>query len=315
MRIHWFSFTVHASEEHGRELWQKHFFHSLGALVSTERKGRGFEAIDVALNEAKFYYSPVQPKKKSEEDPEPKTLEYYNFEIPGSACDALVPTVFHDVVGELSASGLRWSVKRIDVAWDEVSFTPVEFAHAVIRGYAVTLAKRETLSLVQSPFAVREDGSGFGCDTCYIGSKESQRFIRVYNSRGFNRLEIVFRDERAHVVALDVFNYQYELWDLKAREHLTQYIRFTEEFSQWDDFIQGAKSADIKISSARVISLARGESWIEKQVAVFLSVHEDVWGRKQSRDRIEKLVNHARATRDRSRYSAVLQLANAGGML
>ncbi|MEW6402937.1 MAG: replication initiation factor domain-containing protein [Chloroflexota bacterium] len=314
MRIHWFSFTVFSDVEHGRKLWKRHFFHSLGALVSTERKGRGFEAIDVALKEAKFYHTPTQPKNEDGSPKSEKQAEYYNFEIPGEACDCLVPTVFRDVTEDLKSSGLRWQVKRIDIAWDGVPFTPVMFCQAIMWGNAVTLAKRESLSIVQAPFELREDGQ-MGCDTCYLGDKSSMRFVRVYNKRGPVRLEFVCKDERAHVVALDIFQHLYGDWDLVAREHLTQYIRFTEEFPEWHEFIDGAKSADIKISAARVTSLARGESWIEKQVAVFLSVHEDVWGRKQSRDRIEKLVSHARATRDRSRYSAVLQLANAGGML
>lgn len=311
MRIHWFSFTVHAGPEVGRMLWQRHFYHSLGALVATERRGRGFDNIDVALNEAKFYYNPIQPKQE-EGETQPlnkQKAEYFHFEIPGSACDCLVPTVFQDVVNELQGSGLRWTVKRIDIAWDDVPFAPVEFCNAIMRDWAITLAKRETLSIVQSPFEVREDGSGFGCDTCYLGSKESQRFVRVYNKRGFNRLEFVCKDERAHAVALDLFEHPYQDWDFVGREHLVQYIRFTEEFSQWHDFIKYAQSADIKISSARVISLSKMEEWFNRQVVVCISVYEDVWGKREAQERMDKLVNHARASRDRSRYSAVLQLA------
>lgn len=313
MRIHWFSFTVHAGEDVGRSLWQRHFFHSLGALVSTERKGRGFESIDVALNEAKFYYNPIQPKQEEGKQPKSKA-EYFHFEIPGSACDCLVPTVFQDVVNELNASGLRWAVKRIDIAWDEVPFSPVEFCKAVMNGFAVTLAKRETLSIVQTPFEMREDASGFGCDTCYLGSKESQRFIRVYNSRGYNRLEFVCRDERAHVVALDIFQHGYSDWDFVAREHLTQYIRFKEEFVQWHSFIGVAQGADIKISSARVITLSKMQDWFERQVSVSLSVWFEVWGEYVAMKKLKHMLVEAER-RDRSRYSAVLQLVNAGGVL
>ncbi len=203
MRIHWFSFTVHASEEFGREVWQKFFFHSLGALVDSDRKGRGFENIDVALNEAKFYYNPIQKKEEGLE-----IKEYCHFEFTGQACDAIVPEYFARMFDFLSASGFRFAIKRIDLAFDEVPFSPLEYYKAIMNEFCTTLAKRESLSIIQAPFALREDGQ-MGCDTCYIGDKSSMRFIRVYNQRGFTRLEMVCRDERAHVVAEDIFKHEY----------------------------------------------------------------------------------------------------------
>jgi len=313
MRIHWFAFTVFSTQEHGRDLWKRHLQDALGFLTDTERKGRGFDSIDVALNEAKFYYNPIQPKKQDLDGPELPQVEYYHVEIPGSACDCLLPTVFRDIFADLAASGLRFQVKRIDIAFDDVPFSPVEFCKAVINGYAVTLAKRETLSLVQSPFQVKENGT-FGSDTCYLGSKTSGRFLRIYNQRGFTRLEFVCKDERAQVVCADIFEHMYGDWDYLAREHLVQYIRFTEEFSQWHDFIKTAQSADIKISSARLVSLSRMEGWFERQVAVSLSVFYEVWGPKVADTKLKKMVTKG-ASRDRSRYRSVLQLANAGGRL
>lgn len=309
MRIHWFSFTVHASESFGRDLWQKFFFHSLGDLVDSNRKGRGFENIDVALNEAKFYYNPIQSKTK--EDVEVK--EYFHFEFTGQSCDAIAPEYFSKLFEFLSASGHRFAIKRIDLAFDNVPFTPIEFCKAIVNQFCTTLAKRESLSLIQAPYAPREDGQ-LGCDTCYIGDKSSMRFIRVYNLRGFTRLEMVCRDERAHIVAEDIFKYEYSRWDEVARGHVVQYIRFDERFGQWVSFVGSAVSANIKISSARVVSLSRMEAWFERQVSVALSVYVEVWGEYEANRRLKSIIRKA-LSRDRSRYSAVLQLANAGGML
>ncbi len=308
MRIHWFAFTVHASEGFGRELWQKFFFHSLGALVDSNRKGRGFENIDVALNEAKFYYNPIQQK---EVDVEVK--EYFHFEFTGQSCDAVAPEYFSHVFDFVLASGFRFAVKRIDLAFDDVPFTPIEFCEAIMNEFCTTLAKRESLSIVQSPYALREDGQ-MGCDTCYIGDKSSMRFIRVYNQRGFTRLEMVCRDERAHVVAEDIFKHEYSFWDAVARGHVVQYIRFDERFSHWAEFVGTVVSAGIKISSARVVSLSRMEGWFERQVSVALSVYVEVWGEREGHKRLKNIIGKS-VSRDRSRYSAVLQLANAGGML
>jgi len=311
MRIHWFAFTVHAPASHGFDLWERFFFHSLGHMVETERKGRGFEKISTALNEAKLYTEPLKQKNSHGQDID----EYYHIELTGTACDACIPTIFQDVVMFLEASKLRWNMKRIDIAWDDLPFTPVQFCEEIVQGRVISCAKRETLHIGQSPFQKRLAGDGIGCDTCYFGSKDSQRFIRVYNQRGGTRLEIVYRDERAHVVALDIFQYEYQAWDNRAKMHLVQYIRFTEVFTAWVDFIGSTPSANIKISSARLVSLSRMESWFERQVSVALSVYYDVWGHQDARKRLDKMLSKASASRDRSRYRSVLQLSNAGGVL
>lgn len=308
MRIHWFSFTVHAPEDFARQLWHKFFFHSLGPLVNTDRKGRGFENIDIALNEAKFYYNPIQQKQEGSE-----VKEYFHFELTGEACDAIAPEYFSHVFDFLTASGFRFAMKRLDLAFDNVPFSPVEFCKAIMNEFCITLAKRESLSIIQQPYGLRDDGQ-IGSDTCYIGHKSSMRFIRVYNQRGFTRLEMVCRDERAHVVAEDIFKHEYSEWDAVARGHVVQYIRFDERFSQWADFVGTVVSANIKISSARVVSLSRMEAWFERQVSVALSVYREVWGDREADIRLKKIIDKAER-RDRSRYSAVLQLANAGGFL
>jgi len=295
MRIHWFAFTVHASDEFGRCLWDDIFMPSLGHLVDSTRKGRGFDRIDVALQEAKYYTSPLNLGDKP---------FYFHIELPGSACDCLLPSVYRDVVVYLRSSGHRFSIKRIDFAFDDCPFSPVQFCDAIVKEQAVTLAKRDTLSIVQSPYSIRDDGV-MGCDTCYIGSKASQRFIRVYNQRGGTRLEFVCKDERAHVVALDVFQYDYSSWDDCALSHVLQYIRF-HGFGLWDEFVNVRIPASIKISSARVVSLNSMKAWFNRQVAVALSVYFDVVA--DADEEFRHMLSFARI-RNRDRYSSVLQLS------
>jgi hypothetical protein len=304
MRIHWFSFTVHAPVDYAYKLWKKYFFDSLGELVKTERRGRGFEHIDVALMECKLYHSPMKSKEK-----ETKLTEYFHIELTGEGCDCLVPTIFQDLFLELKHSDYKYLVTRLDIAWDDLPFTPSEFCQAVLNGYAVTCAKRESLSIVQSPYELRDNGV-LGTSTCYLGSKDSARFIRVYDRRGGTRLEFVMKDERATVVCDDIFQHHYQDWDFVSRENLVQYINFTVDFSVWYDFVNFAQSADIIISSARRVSLAKMESWFDRQVSVALSVYFDVWGHRVARRRLFRLIRHASVTRDRSRYSSVLQLSN-----
>lgn len=307
MKIHWLAFTVHSSYSSAVELWEIFFRHSLGDLISTDRRGRGFDKISVALNEAKLYYSPIVQAGKS-------AMEYYHIELPGSACDALHPHVYRDVFTYLINADVRYSVTRLDLAWDNAPFEPYDFAQAIVKGWVISLAKRHTLSYITSPFqerqAVGDASPELGCDTCYFGSRESDRFIRVYNERGHTRVELVCKDIRAQVVLEDLIGYDLADWNRQGKSHLGQYIRFQSDlFVQWHEFMGDVLPADIRVSSARVVSVVRMKSWFERQVSVAMSVYFDVWGEVEAARHFKILMKRARH-RDRSRYDAVLQLAD-----
>ena len=115
MRIHWFSITIFSSPK-DRELLWKEYFSALGVLVSVGHGGRGYREIDQALLGAKVYYDPVQLTQDGN--------SHYHVEIPGEACDALLPSVFSTLLAELTGCGIRYSVKRLDLAFDDVPFSP-----------------------------------------------------------------------------------------------------------------------------------------------------------------------------------------------
>lgn len=305
MKIHWFSITVHTSYQNCSQYWDDYFSSSLGGLVSTSRGGRGFQNIDVALQEAKLYYNPVSHGDD--------VKDYCHFEFTGSACDCLIPVRFAEFVSMLDEHGVKYKITRLDIAWDDLPFSVLEFYERVKDHQAVTPvklnvfgSKNENFSLVQSPFELRENGE-IGTSTCYLGSKTSQRFLRVYDRRGGTRLEFVIKDDRAQSVIKDIFSYDYPDWDIVAREHLLDFVRF-EHWDLWLKFVAFAQKADLHISSARVTSLSKICGWLERQVMVSLSVFYDVHGWRDAQTIIDRLLLEAR-NKDRSRYTAVLQLA------
>ena len=101
MRIHWFSITIFSSPK-DRELLWKEYFSALGVLVSVGHGGRGYREIDQALLGAKVYYDPVQLTQDGN--------SHYHVEIPGEACDALLPSVFSTLLAELTGCGIRYNV-------------------------------------------------------------------------------------------------------------------------------------------------------------------------------------------------------------
>lgn len=292
-RIHWFSVTVFDNPDRLAWLWSE-FFGQLGLLVSSNHGGRGYHLIHNALLGAKVYTNPVS-------NPD---LHHYHIEITGQACDALSPHVFPTFLSWLKGMELRYSVKRVDFAFDDVGFSPSEFFTAVQSEALVSLAKRRTIRFYSSPYEIADDGRE-GTSTCSIGSNQSQRMVTVYDKRGATRLEFQLRDERAHAVTHDIFSNDYQDWERVAKAHLRQFIDF-KGTDWWAVFVSMIERADLKISSARVVSLSSMRHWISRQVAVSLSVLFDV--DEDADDFLKKIMLHAKIERDRSRYKSVLQL-------
>jgi DNA relaxase NicK len=159
--------------------------------------------------------------------------------------------------------------------------------------------------LDQSPFALREDGQ-VGTTTVYLGSNESGRMLRVYNKRGPTRIELQMRDDRAQLVAMDILLRHPSKWHEVGIGHLLQYVSFRDGAAPgwWLEFVGSVQSADLKISSSRVISLQKLDNWFKRQVAVAFSVIYEIEGGEYFRD----LITFAKG-RDRSRYAPILQMA------
>lgn len=302
--VHWFAITIHQDFEKVKAVWSQFFALGLGVLVDKGHGARGYRQLSEALLGAKIYSDHVTAQEGK---------DHCHIEIPGSACEAVLPSVFPQLVAFLTENQVRFAIKRVDFAFDGVPFSPQDFFDGLMSDNLVSLIKRDpslnndSIRVDQSPCALRENGE-VGTMTVYAGSRSSQRMVRVYNKRGDTRLELELRHERAHAVCLDVFAHDWDEWEYTVKTHLRQFIDF-KNTDWWAVFVSLAHRADLKISSARRVSLSRMEEWFNRQVVVAFSVYEDVWGKAEAKYRMDMLVTKARKTRDRSRYSSVLQLA------
>jgi DNA relaxase NicK len=302
--VHWFAITIFQDVEKVKAIWAQFFALGLGVLIEKGHGGRRYKQILEALQGAKIYFDYGDEKTK---------VQHCHIEIPGSACEALTPSTFQDLVNYLKQNEVRFNIKRADFAFDGVPFTPQNFYDGLLSDNLVSLIKRdpslnnESIRIEQSPCKLRENGE-VGTTTVYAGSKSSDRMVRVYDKRGDVRLEFQMRDERAHAVCLDVFTHAWAEWENTVKAHVRQFIDF-KNTNWWDVFIATSHKADLKISSARRIALSKMENWFERQVVVSLSVYEDIFGKAEARERLNGFITKARKTRDRSRYASVLQLA------
>jgi hypothetical protein len=114
------------------------------------------------------------------------------------------------------------------------------------------------------------------------------------------------RDERAHLVAIDVLLRHPSKWHEAALAHLVQYVTFKQgqEPDWWLAFTGSIQSADLIISSSRVVNINKLDKWFKRQVAVALSVMYELQGSEY----IKELIGQGK-NRDRTKYTAVLQLA------
>ncbi len=305
-RIHWLSLTIWRNLEYALALWDVWFNEHLGEMQSTGHGGRGFNKIFTALAASRLYADP--PRGKEAE----KKREYFHIELPGQACDALPPYLIGQFLMDLSRHE-EFKVKRIDLAWDNVPFTPSDVKATIDANLVRSLVKRSTLVFTDSPYEEREDGT-MGTSSCQLGSRQSARMIRVYDKRGPTRLEFQARDKRAHLIALSLAPKHDKFWPNIARGHIRDYIDFVDMetgafVDWWGDFIKEAARTNQTITNARKTEINSMVAWVNNQVSPTLSVIEDVFGSET----IKEFIEEGRRKRG-NRFKSILELKNKGVM-
>ena len=266
-RVDWLSITIFG-EVDPMAFWGEFFAEKLGQLTPMKHGGRGFHEIYSAVCQAKLYLKPVTTSAKG---------EYFHIELPGTACACLTP-------GDMSAfwalnfAGLQVKVTRIDLAFDNPGFSPNEFYQYVCNPeQLISRASRDSITFYNSPFQAREDGSTGGCQTVYIGSRESERMVRVYNLHGFDRLELELKGDWAHVCGSLILGADYSLWMSKALSFVKQFIDFR-NWIAWEMFLWGTMQSDIVVKSARVVSINRVQKWLAMQAVPAIFAVQAVMG-------------------------------------
>jgi hypothetical protein len=144
-------------------------------------------------------------------------LEPYTvFEMKGEGC-----TFFQAHLGgflrAVAASGYRWNGKRVDARWDGSSITPGMFDEAVRAGNFVS----RCLVLGDRDWRNNEEGS-----TAYLGNHKSPKMVRLYDRRGFNRLENQLKDEHANSLLRELVVADESRWSVISLGYLLATVDF-----------------------------------------------------------------------------------------
>jgi DNA relaxase NicK len=264
-RPHWLAFTVHAPNNEFQVIYDTLFYDLFGPVQSIKHGGRGFQLIYKNGLEFKIYCFPLQEDK-----------QYFSYKIPGAACDC-IPWEYYRALYDLLESNNKDSYQftRFDLAFDNVPFEPQQVRDAIVEEKLRSLAKRETLQIHESPLAKKDNGD-LGTCTVELGSRTSERMIRVYNKRGFTRIEFEMKEERADLVAKEILALENEShWYKVGIAHLLDYVDFKTDW--WEKFIRANKRAGVTLSKPEVVSLNKLVNWMDKQVFPSLSVMYDVF--------------------------------------
>lgn len=289
-RTHWLAFTVHAPSEEAFILYDLFFKEIFGGLESLGHGGRAFKEILHGLMEIKLYVYPTNMQ-----------ANYFHIEIPGGACDSLNWNFFHGLWDYLDSNFKdRCQVTRFDFAFDGVPFTPQQFEQAICEDRIRSLAKRKTLRIESSPFMNRDDGQ-LGTDTVYFGANTSERMVRVYNKRGPTRLEFQMKEDRANLVAPQVFrssDADQSFYIVLC--HLLDFIDINTDW--WKDFKDCTARANATVTKVTDLSTAKMINWLNKQVAPALSVAVDALPPAV----LDSIIRHGRSRRG-PKYGLILE--------
>ena len=296
VRIHWLSITVYTNIDKIKEFWVEHIKPYLGLLDEVGHGAAGFRHMMKGLAGSKLYHAPINNSSGK---------DYVHLVFPGQACDTLDTEAIRGIVYVLNKK-YQTNVTRLDVAFDNVPFSPHDFYAAICAENFRSLAKRESVRFDSSPWQSQKSGNKMGCSTAYLGSRSSTRSLRVYDQRGYTRLEVEYHRERANEVTKEVFPHFIENWPDLMVGHLLDFVDLVEDgegerLDFWESFIQGNKRAGLKISDAREADLNKTLNWIGRQVSPGLSVIADAYGE----DKIDEIIKFGRQKRGR-RYDSIV---------
>ena len=203
--VHWLTLTIWGgSVPEVEALVVSHFFagHAGESLWELMGGARYFDArYELAGYDVTIYAGPAGKRRGSE--------EYLSIEIKGSALERLGSDGLKSLMTDLS---VRWQVtsSRIDVALDGAPFTPEWFEDQCEAGNLRSRVKRAPESEWLSGSWTRSGQERNR--TVYLGSRQSDKHLRVYDRRGFTRCELECRRDAATALVRILDSIAVEEW-------------------------------------------------------------------------------------------------------
>jgi hypothetical protein len=138
--------------------------------------------------------------------------------VPGEVLEQVGTDLVFEYMHSLSEQGFDWRASRVDVAFDNVPFTPRQCYDACLVRNIRTRAHWKSHKWVESA-----DGNTFN-----FGSRKSGRFVRVYDRRGPTRFEVEFKGEWAERMGRLLLEGDQRLLATQSLGYVRDYIDFVD---------------------------------------------------------------------------------------
>ena len=189
------------------------------------------------------------------------------IDAPGAACELLGLEALRELFCNAELS-------RVDVALDGAGFTPREAASWVRSGNVRCKSKRRKF------FEDLGDGEG---ETLMLGSRRSDRFLRVYDRRGFTRVELELKKEQARgfrsvlLAPLDEFTGL----ALGVLRDFVDFVDVSQDgnvsraplLASWEALVGHVERVKLVVSGRVAPTVERVVQWMEGQVSAMLAVY------------------------------------------
>lgn len=237
-------------------------------------------------------------------DPVAENMPPVLLDIPGTACEALG-------VAEVRALSLALGLQltRVDLAFDGVGFTPRDAATWVREGNVRCRSQKRK-------FMEDLGGKGDG-ETLMLGSRSSTRFLRIYDGRGFTRVELELKGEAARgfggILAAEVD--ELAALSLGVLRDFVDFVDASKDANvsrapllpSWEALVGTHERVKVAVHGKGAPMVERVVRYLERQVSAMLAVYHDLGhsvddllalgkGRYQHRHRALLALGNAAAT-------------------
>ncbi len=147
---------------------------------------------------------------------------YTVFEMKGEGC-MFFQAHLGGFLRAVAGSGHRWNGKRVDPRWDGSPITPEMFDQGIRAGNFVSRCR---LGSADRDWRNNDEGS-----TAYLGTRlrKSPKLVRVYDRRGFNRVENELHDEHANSLLRELVVADESRWSVISLGYLLATVDFREK--------------------------------------------------------------------------------------
>lgn len=255
-------------------------------------------------------------------------LRYHTIQIHGKGMECItheaLSTALLSIMGQW---GLRFT--RVDLAIDDLSRTvDISTVYECVQSNLYrSPSRRDSIVCIYRPFGRDDDGNG---STLTLGSRSSDRYLRIYDRRGFVRFELECKGRFAEVAGVELFLHEESEKPSIISGIVRDYIDFLTAEVETIRRASGGRLVDdsyhpyLALWWIRILdninriygqlvrdpldlTMGKRLAWIKRSVVVTLALIDAIYGRRA----LDDLILQGRARLYRSdRAIAILEYAN-----